>query len=150
MTDTERPRDDEVITSEMAELWQNERVRISEEIAQILAKTNRLQARLVHINGLLKAAAALRPEIQDWLDSEEEKAMGEEAVVLTTAIKRFLTANKGKPSQREAIKTGLPQHGYPAIKLQANPNYFYTALKRLVKREEILEAPSGAFSLKEN
>jgi hypothetical protein len=54
----------------------------------------------------------------------------------------------GQPLNREIIKQILPRTGYVTQKLNANPNYFYTALKRLVDRQQIIESPPGHFRLK--
>jgi len=58
-------------------------------------------------------------------------------------------AHQGRPVPRDGIKANLPGiGGYPLARLNANPNYLYTAINRLVKRDEIEESPSGHFRMK--
>ena len=142
------PQGPQIITAQMVRPWQDEHTRLRIELEETKAKIGPLQAKLSQMDALIKAAAPYSPELQEWLELEEERAMGAEGVALTDAIKKALTAHKGKPLARDTIKNLLPQYGYPAAKLQVNPNYFYTALKRLGTRQEITEEPPGQFQLK--
>jgi hypothetical protein len=51
-------------------------------------------------------------------------------------------------ASREKIKTNLAAHGYPLEKIQANPNYLYTALARLAKGGKIVEVTPGHYKVK--
>ena len=135
-------------TAHIAE-WKAERERIAQEIRDEEAKIGPLRERLAAVDEKLRAAVLFVPELEDWLDREEEKQMGSEAVTLTDAIKVFLSRfGPTQPVARDMIRANLPSVGYDAAKLNANPNYLYTALKRLAARSEIVEGPPGAFKLK--
>jgi hypothetical protein len=129
-------------------MWKEERMQLAEQIREEDEKVSALRVELAKVDDRLRAAMLFVPELQDWFDQEDEKQMGQEVVPLTDAIIRFLTANKGRVFPRDTIKANLQNFGYAVTKLNANPNYLYTALKRLIKRDEIVEAPPGHFRLK--
>jgi hypothetical protein len=138
-----------LITSEMIQCWKDERSRVIAELTEIQSKISLLKKSLTQVDALLRAASVFSPELQEWWDEEDEKAMGAEGVALTAAIKKAIFAHKGNPVARDGIRNMLPQYGYSLQKLQVNPNYLYTALKRLVARKEIVEDPAGQYRLQQ-
>ena len=133
------------LSSSDVELWKADRARIVGEITEATAKIEALRADLNTLDKKMKAAILFVPDLEEWLDEETERQMGQEAVALTDAIKKVLAINILRPVPRDEIKLQLSKVGYSTEKLRANPNYFYIALKRLVERNEITEAKPGFF-----
>ena len=140
------------LTAEDVERWKSERAALVSQQEELKAQVVALQTRVGEIGGeiakreeSLRNAAPFVPGLADWLSTIDP-----EEIALTTAIKKALAPHRGRPLPREVIKNLLPSQGFPAQKLNANPNYFSTALKRLVARDEVMEGPPGQFRLKQN
>jgi hypothetical protein len=138
------------LTAEHVENWKAERAsfvdqqnKLKEQLAVIQQKIAQCATEIAQREQMLRQAIPFVPDLADWFES-----MDPEAIALTDAIKRALHMHRGQALNREIIKQLLPRVGYAVAKLNANPNYFYTALKRLVIRNEIMEAPPGHFRLK--
>jgi predicted nuclease with TOPRIM domain len=138
------------LTAEHVEQWKAERSNFADrlsalkgQVEQINAEMTQITAEIAKRDQMLRNAVPFVPGLAEWLDSIDP-----ETIALTDAIKRVLQMHHGQPLNREIIKQILPRTGYVTQKLNANPNYFYTALKRLVDRQQIIESPPGHFRLK--
>jgi hypothetical protein len=132
------------LSSEHIKVWQDERMTLAAELVSIDERTRLLRARIEEIDKMLQSAAIFVPALKEWLES-----ISPEDAALTEAILKTLRARAvGTTLSRDGIKARLPQHGYPASKLEANPNYLYTAMKRLIDRGLIVERTPGGYMIK--
>jgi hypothetical protein len=158
VSDDESNPSAQIVDPALVEIWKAKRVQFAAELVEVQRKIGPLTAAIRQMDNLLKAVAPSFPGLEDWIKENisanpliDDTNTTVEDVPLTNAIKRVLMGRREPPGRlttRERIKVGLPSAGYPLDKINANPNYLYTALKRLVDRGEIIEAPGGNYRIK--
>jgi hypothetical protein len=134
--------------------WKAEWESMDDAIQEAEARVKQLRRRRSELSTLLTGAVAFAPDLKNWLEEQEQKRLEREArdapedLALTDAILKILK-KQGKAT-RDVIRGHLPGAGYAIQKIQANPNYLYTAIARLIARDKIEEtAPgTGVFKLK--
>jgi len=144
-----------LLSSADLEQWRAEWEKIDDDIAEAEKRVHDVHRRKQELSHLLQGAAVFSSELATWWKAQQElqiqrqeQASGDD-VALTDAIVRFLKLRTPqRPASRERIRNHLPSVGYPNAKIMANPNYLYTALKRLIDRKIIKEGPAGHYSLK--
>lgn len=150
---TDQPNDDEVyLSAQLIRQWQaeysqllTERASLTDQQAEIQKRMNEVASKIQSLGNKLRAAAPFSPKILEWMQEQEFEP---ENVALTDAIlKALLRTHPNQRINRNMLQQLVPQAGYPANKLQANPNYLYIALKRLADRNLIIEDPPGHFQL---
>lgn len=152
MADQEQP-DEVYLSAQLIRQWMAEyttllaeRTSLSAQQIELQRKMNEVGSKIQVLGNKLRAAAPFSPKILEWMQEQEFDQI--ENVALTDAIlKALLRIPPGSAMNRNILQNTVPQLGYPAQKLQANPNYLYIALKRLADRNLITEAPPGHFSL---
>jgi hypothetical protein len=123
-----------------------ERMALANEFTDLQKRQTDVGNRIAALGQRLRQAVPFSPELAAWLEDQDFNLP--ENVALTDAIlKSLLRTHLNAPMQRQAIQQMVPQLGYPAQKLQSNPNYLYIALKRLSDRNLIVEAPPHHFRL---
>jgi hypothetical protein len=153
MSEPSDSNDDILLSAELIKQWIEQYESLSGRKDEITKKIQELNGEAQQISnelvGLQHKMATARPfsrRLQEWLQQQEDN--NPETIALTDAIlKTLLKFPPGAMINREHIKSFVSQTGYPSAKLQANPNYFYIALKRLTDRGLIAEAPPGNFKL---
>ena len=124
-----------------------ERVRLIAQVEELQRKISELVPVIQNLNNKIRAAVPFSPKVAEWI--EEQEANSADNVALTDAILKSLirVTNPTVAVQRATLQSTVTQLGYPAHKLQANPNYIYIALKRLIDRGLIMEEPAHHFRL---
>jgi hypothetical protein len=137
--------------------WQREWLTIDDRVQAAEQQIVALRAQKAEVTKKLEGAALFVPKVADWLKQQaeylrlKEEAKAPDDVALTDAIVRILRTrvSPARPvMSRDRIRTYLPAAGYPTAKIQANPNYLYIALKRLVDRNVIIESPPGHYKIR--
>lgn len=130
--------------------WQHEWLTIDDRIRDAELHISELRKLKTELLRRLEGVSLFVPEVSSWLKEQQELLRQKEEreapddVALTEAIVRVLTARgPARPVTRERLRAYLPNFGYSTTKIQANPNYLYIALKRLVDRGIIVEGPTG-------
>lgn len=107
----------------------------TEEIKELEARLKTAREQALEYESKLRAAAFFVPALAKELEEEADEA---ELPSLTEAILKTLRRYPpGSARPLASIRARLSVEGYPEAKLRANPNYFYTALKRLKDRNLI-------------
>lgn len=134
-----------ILTTEDIRQWQDRFSEISEEIGEARRKIADLEGERSAFEVKFKAASLFAPDITQWLSEQVPPA---EEIALTEAIIKALQTNGPKSIARDRLKSLLPAAGYAETKLNANPNYLYVAIKRLLTREKIVEVEEGTYKIK--
>lgn len=116
---------DSLLTSSEVEAWRGEKVKLEQEIAVKQQRLNDLEQLLVAASLLMRARGITPTE------GNETQAPGGET--LPDMIINILQERVGPISNNE-IKALINKSGYGRARLRDNPNYYYTAMGRLVKR----------------
>jgi len=124
-----------------------ERARLIAQVAELQKKIGELQPIIQNLNNKIRAAVPFSPKVAEWI--EEQESNSPDNIALTDAILKSLlrVMNPTVALQRVTLQGTVTQLGYPEHKLQANPNYIYIALKRLIDRKLIMEEPAHHFRL---
>jgi hypothetical protein len=146
---------DVLLSRGLVEQWKHELIDMDARILDAQKQVVALQNRKKDLSRKLQSAVAFIPELEGWLKgqasllAEQEAEAAADDVALTDAIVRYLTKRgpARPPASRDRIRNNLPAVGYSNEKITANPNYLYTALKRLVDRKIIKEEPQGHFAM---
>jgi hypothetical protein len=148
---------DEVYLSErLIREWMEQYVTLNAERVSLIAQVSVLQTKIdellpiiQNLNNQLRAAIPFSPKVAEWLEEQEDNSP--DSAALTDAILKTLlrVTNPTVALQRTTLQSTVTLHGYPVHKLQANPNYLYIALKRLMGRGLIVEEPDHHFRLTE-
>jgi seryl-tRNA synthetase len=151
----DREAEDLVYLSErLIRQWMDEYVSLNAQRARLIAQVDELQNKInelhpiiQNLNTKIRAAVPFSSKVGEWI--EEQEANSPDNIALTDAILKTLlrVTNPTVALQRSTLQTSVAQFGYPAHKLQANPNYLYIALKRLIDRKLIMEEPAHHFRL---
>jgi hypothetical protein len=138
------------LSAQLVREWQDEyvaltshRTDLTREQEALIKQINEANARLGVLLHKIKAAAPFSPKILEWLQEQEFVAQPDNVALTDAILKVFLRFATGIPIPRQNFVNVLPSVGYPAQKLNANPNYLYIALKRLRERE-LIEEVGGA------
>ncbi len=137
LEDTRKP----LLTYEQIDGWKAEYVKLSDQIAEKRREIHKLGHLLGQIEGYLTIAVPFAPELKKWISEQNDSS---HQMPLTEAIAALLEAT-GHEMSRDDIRSNLPSMGYSESKLAASPNYYYTALRRLVERGVISESSPGAY-----
>lgn len=130
------------LTYEQIEKWKDEFVDIAEKMVEYRLKIRELGMELEKLRSILTAASPFAPGLQKWIDQQQVSCT---TISLTDAIQKVLEyAPLGM--DRDEIKKHVVTVGYSEVKLNSSPNYFYTALRRLVERGRVTEK-AGQFML---
>ena len=114
-----------LLTSSEVEAWREEKAKLEQEIAV-------KQQRLVDLEQLLVAASLLmRARGITPAEGNETQTPGGET--LPDMIINILQERVGPISNNE-IKALMNKSGLGRARLKGNPNYYYTAMSRLIKR----------------
>jgi len=151
-----REAENEVVylSEKLIRQWMDEYVSLNAERVSLIAQVEELQKTIgellpiiQNLNSKIRAAVPFSPKVAEWL--EEQEANSADNIALTDAILKalFRVTNPTVALQRATLQSTVTQLGYPAHKLQANPNYIYIALKRLIDRKLIMEEPAHHFRL---
>jgi hypothetical protein len=140
------------LSTQHIQQWMNEYSSLVSERTNLTTRQEELQKKLVMIGNdiqdvyhKLRAAIPFYPKIGEWLQEQE---FASESTALTDAILKALAQlPPGHPVNRAVIQQSVPQFGYSSQKLQANQNYMYIALKRLMDRKLINEIAPSHFVL---
>ena len=126
-----------------------ERIRLIAQVDEFQKKIDELLPLIQNLDQKLRAAVPFSPKLAEWLEEQEDNSP--DNIALTDAILKSLyrVTNPTVALQRATLQNTVTQLGYPAHKLQANPNYLYIALKRLMDRKLIMEEPAHHFRLTE-
>jgi seryl-tRNA synthetase len=148
-------KEDQVYLSEgLIRQWMEEYVSLTAERTRLVAHLDELHKKLdellptiQNLNNKIRAAVPFSPRLAEWIEEQEDNSP--DNIALTDAILKTLlrVTNPTVALQRATIQSTVTQFGYPAHKLQANPNYIYIALKRLMDRKLIMEEPAHHFRL---
>jgi len=124
-----------------------ERARLVAQVEELQNKISELHPIIQNLNSKIRAAVPFSPKVAEWI--EEQEANSPDNIALTDAILKALlrVMNPTTSLQRATLQSTVTQLGYPEHKLQANPNYIYIALKRLIDRKLIMEEPAHHFRL---
>jgi hypothetical protein len=124
-----------------------ERARLIAQADELRKKISDLLPIIQNLDTKIRAAVPFSAKVADWI--EDQEANSPDNIALTDAIlKSLLTVmNPTTSLQRATLISTVTQLGYPEHKLQANPNYIYIALKRLIDRKLIMEEPAHHFRL---
>ena len=124
-----------------------ERIRLIAQVEELQKKISELLPVIQQLDNKIRAAVPFSPKVLEWI--EEQEANSADNIALTDAILKSLhrVTNPTSSLQRATLLNIVTQVGYPAHKLQANPNYIYIALKRLIDRKLIIEEPAHHFRL---
>ena len=149
--------EDEVYLSErLIRQWMEKYVSLNGERIRLIAKVDEFEKKISELlpviqelSNKLRAAVPFSPKLTEWLEEQDDNSP--ENIALTDAILKslFRVTNATVSLQRATLQNTVTQLGYPAHKLQANPNYLYIALKRLMDRKLIMEEPAHHFRLTE-
>lgn len=131
-----------ILTYEHIEKWKEEFVDIADKMAEHRLKLHELGLELEKLHSMLTAASPFAPGLQNWIDQQQ---VNRTTISLTDAIQKVLE-NSPLGMERDEIKKRVLTVGYPEVKMNSSPNYFYTALRRLVERGAVAEE-SGQFLL---
>lgn len=104
---------------------------------------NKAQVVMNKIHGALP----FLPELGEWIQEQQFNSSGDNATLTKAILKTLTLVPIGHAMNRQQIPQHVARFGYPPQKLQANPNYLYIALKRLVDRKYLEEVPGGSFRL---
>jgi hypothetical protein len=147
--------EDEVYLSEqLIRQWMDEYVSLNAERVRLIAQVDEFQKQIgellpviQNLDNKIRAAVPFSPRVARWIEDQEDNSP--DNIALTDAILKALlrVTNPTVALQRTTLQTTVTQLGYPAHKLQANPNYFYIALKRLIDRKLIMAEPAHHFRL---
>lgn len=135
-----KSRSDPLLTYKQIDQWKDQCIGISDAIAEHRSKIKHLGIELESLRSKLTLAAPFAPEIRDWLAQQEVDCA---TISLTDAILQVLE-EEPVGLERDEIRERVPAVGYPESKLTRSPNYFYTALRRLVERGDVVGV-SGHF-----
>jgi hypothetical protein len=125
----------------------NERADVGTQIQALNKRAGEINARQSELLNKIRAAAAFSPKIAEWVQEQDFNAQPDNTT-LTKAILKALLRIPGQPVvPRQNIQATLPHVGYPQQRIATNPNYFYTALKRLVGRGHLFEPQPGFYQL---
>ena len=154
---TNPQKDDAVYLSEkLIRQWMDEYVSLKGERIRLIAQVDEFQKKIddllpliQNLDQKLRAAVPFSPKLAEWLEQQEDSSP--DNIALTDAILKSLlrVTNPAVSLQRATLQNTVTQLGYPAHKLQANPNYLYIAIKRLMDRKLIMEEPAHHFRLTE-
>jgi hypothetical protein len=155
MTDEAKDEGQIFLSEKLIQQWKveyvslfGERNQLSEQLKEVQSKQNVVTAKIQEIGNKLRSATAFSPPLAEWMIEQEVESA--ENIPLTTAIlKALLRLHQNQAMNRNNLQVLVPQLGYPAQKLQANPNYIYIAIKRLLERKPplIREHPPGHYML---
>jgi hypothetical protein len=145
-------QDDEVyLSAKHIRDWKAEFEALTIEQSGVSVQINSLQKRHTELANKIQSlrqklhlAIPFSPSLGEWIQEKEFDATPDNVTLtdaILKAIVRFQVAN------RNMLQQNVQQFGYPAQKLQSNPNYLYIALKRLKDRKFIEEAPPDQFRL---
>lgn len=150
----EQPENEVYLSAQHIREWKGEyealiteRSTLNAQITELQGKQGEVSAKIASIGQKLQLAIPFSPGLSEWIQEQEFSATPDNVTLTNAILKAFLRVPGGHAMPRQNIAHYLPQVGYPAQKLQANPNYLYIALKRLVDRKLIEEAHSGHFRL---
>ncbi len=132
-----------LLTAQDIEDWKADYIKHADRIAHLKNEFRKAGRDLEEAQGKLEKAALFSPEVKQWLNEQSENVYH---ISLPDAIVLLLKgANEGL--DKDEIRLRLPGVGYDESKLQASPNYFSTALRRLQDRNAITSDVSGKFRL---
>lgn len=134
-----------ILKSTDIEQWKSEYGSIDGEVKAAEEKARALVARKSEVIKLLEAAATFDPSVNAWLKEQREREAPEDDTV-TSAILTYLRTRGTVGATREKIKVRLSPPAQATI--ASNPNYLYTALKRLEARQQIVEFTPGQYRIK--
>jgi len=149
-----RKEDEVYLSEELIRRWMDEYVTLNTERIRLIAQIDELQEKkdellpaIQNLNNKIRAAIPFSPKVAEWLEDQEDSSP--ENIALTDAILKALlrVTNPTVALHRATLQSTVTQLGYPAHKLQANPNYIYIAIKRLMDRKLITEEPAHHFRL---
>lgn len=105
---------------------------------KLIKESNSLSQKIDALNRALGAAQAFSGMESSEQATPEMPAKAEEEkgqATLVDAISAVLMAAT-KPLSHKEIRKQVPSHGFSAERLLKSPNYYYTAINRLMDREE--------------
>ena len=151
------------------------RTELTAQVSEMNKKVGEIDTKLTELIQKIRAAVPFNPTLGEWVQEQEFEAQPDNVALTDAILKAFLRfpqaavvhaaarhhrlppglrqqiVNQPPPApptiNRQQIVQILPSVGYPAQKLNANPNYLYIALKRLLKRELIEEPSPGQFRI---
>jgi seryl-tRNA synthetase len=148
-------REDEVYLSDkLIRQWMDEYVSLDGERRRLTAQVSELQEKISELlpviqtlDDKIRAAAAFSPKLAQWIEEQEDNSP--DNVALRDAILKSLlmVTNSTVALQKSTLQSAVSQLGYPAQKLQTNPDYLHMALRRLRDRKLIVEEPADHFRL---
>ncbi len=127
----------------------NQRNTLAQQVREVQAQQLQVNNKIQEIGNKLRGASQFLPSLGEWIIEQDIESTAEN-ISLTTAILKALARHAPHVAvNRNTLQTTVPQLGYPAQKLQANQNYMYIAIKRLLERKPplIKENPPGHYSL---
>lgn len=124
--------------------WEKMRSALYQDRKVLSSKIEALNS-LIHTAGTyLSAANAPEGRGLPGLDNESKKE-----VSLIEAITVVL-ATSGQPMDHKQIRAGLPDAGFSKDRQTASPNYYYTAINRLIGRKKIEKVEGGKYWIDNN
>lgn len=127
-----------ILSTDHVEAWRD-------EMATLYKQRGQIEMRLSELDELINMAEALAQAMSTRVPEDGDRGLvrvGQSEVVgppsLTEAIKSILMRER-RPMTKKEIRIALGRDPAQAERVKSNPAYFYTALKRLRDRGDIIK-----------
>ncbi len=124
-----------------------ERATLAGQMAELQQKQNAVNTNIQNLANKLRLAIPFAPGLSEWLEDQDFNLSPETTALTDAILKALMQIPPGHQIQPVQIQGLVPRFGYPQQKLQANPNYLYIALRRLVVRGFVEEPMKGTYRL---